>query len=91
MGLEKQQHTAFAGHFLLGNTEDIRKFICSEMWQSVERRVFLLDLRGFVYNLQVKSTEKINSKIRNLSPLFFFQLFKKRFFKSYYELWNVNP
>ena len=64
------------------------------MWQSVERRVFLLDLRGFVYNLQVKSAEKINAKICNLSPLntnIFFQLLKKVFFKSYEELWNVNP
>ena len=24
-------------------------------------------------------------------PIFFFQFFKKRFFKSYVELWNVNP
>ena len=62
------------------------------MRQSVELEC-LLDLR-FVYNLLVKSAEKINSKIRNLSPLntnFFFQHFKTRFFKSYYELWNVNP
>ena len=48
----------------------------------------------FCLRLQDKSAEKINSKICNLSPLntnIFFQLLKKVFFKSYEELWNVNP
>ena len=56
------------------------KFICSQMRQSVELEC-LLDLR-FVYNLLVKSAEKINSKIRNLSPLntnFFFNTLKQDF------------